>query len=59
MEHRSDQGYNSDQDLAAEVVPAVDSHHHTHTVVGFGDRTGPVKVGTWMLPAAIRNPSVL
>lgn len=59
MERHSDQGYNSDQDLAEELVPAVDSHHHTRTVAGFGDHTGTVKVGTSKLPAAIRSPFVL
>ena len=59
VERRSDQGYNSDQDLAEEVVPAVDTHHHSHIVVGFDDHTGTVKVGTSKLPADIRNPSGL
>ena len=59
VECRSDQGCKSDQALAGVVVPAVDSHHHNHIVVGFGDHTGLVMVGTSKPPAAIRNPSVL
>lgn len=59
MERRSDQGYNSDQDLAGGVAPAVDSHYRNCTVAGFGDHTEAVKVETLKLPAAIRNPFVL
>ena len=54
-----DQGYNSDQDLVGEVVPAVDSLRHKHIVAGFDDHTGAVMVGTSMLPVKIHNPSVL
>ena len=59
VERRSDQGCKSDQALVGGVVPAVDSHHHNHTVVGFGDHTELVMFGTSKPPAAIRNPSVL
>ena len=58
MERHSDQGYSSDQDLAGEAVPAVDSHHHNHTGAGFGDHIGAVVVGTSKLPVGIHNPSV-
>ena len=59
VERRSDPVYSSDQDLAGEVGPAVDSHHQTRTVADFGDRTEAVKVGTLKLPAAIHSLSVL
>ena len=59
MERRSDPVYSSDQDLAGEVGPAVDSHRHSRTAADFGDRTEAVKAGTSKLPAAIHNPSVL
>ena len=59
VERRSDQECKSGQALAGVVVPAVDSHHHNHTVVGFGDHTGLVMVGTSRPLAAIRNPSAL
>ena len=59
VERHSDQGCKNDLALAGAVVPAVDSHHHNHTVVGFGDHTELVMVGTSKPPAAIRNLSVL
>lgn len=59
VEHCLDQGYNSDQDLAGEVAPAVDNLHHKHIGAGFGDHTGAVMVGTSKLPVKIHNPSVL
>lgn len=59
MERRSDQEYNSDQVLAGEAVPVVDSHHHNHIVAGFDDHTGAVMAGTSKLPATIRSLSVL
>lgn len=59
MERRSDPVYSSDQDLAGEVGPAVDSHHRSRTVADSGDRTEAVKVGTLKLPAATHSLSVL
>lgn len=59
MERHLDQGYNTGQDLAGEVVPAVDSLHHKHIVAGFDDHIGAVMVGTSKLPVKIHNLSVL